>query len=470
MYKITIHTLLLSVLLVLSACTLGPNYQKPEAMVPLTYKNDVPWKEATPQDGLPKGAWWDVYDDSVLNQLEEQAVKANQSLQAAFARVQQVRASQRFSEADRLPQINLNGSATRQRSSADFTSSGQEETGTVFSLPFDLNYEVDLWGRTRRSIEAAQGDTESAIAAYQSILLSLQAEVARNYFILRALDNEIALYEQTLVLLREALDLVESQYENGRVSQLSLAQAETELASTQAEVVALQRLRNESVTAIAVLIGTPPSSFSLSAAPDDLTPPDIAPDLPSSLLERRPDIAAAERQMAAASARIGIAETAFFPSISLTGNAGYASTEIDSLFDWDNRTWGFGPAVYLPIFDAGRNNANLERAKQAYEEAIAGYRQQVLVAFQEVEDGLQGLENLARQSERLRQAVVSAEKAWNLSDKRYRSGYVSYLEVIDTQRTALQTARTLIRLQGQQMTTSVLLIKSLGGGWQNEEV
>lgn len=467
MFKTTIHKMISGLLLLLlSACTMGLDYQKPESMVPLTYKQDAPWKEATPQDELSKGSWWDIYDDSVLNQLEAQAVEANQSLRAAYARMQQVRASQRFSEADRLPRVDLNGSAVRQRSSGDFTSTGQEETGSVFSLPFDLNYEVDLWGRTSRSIEAAQADTESAVADYQSVLLSLQAELARNYFVLRALDNEIALYEQTLVLLQEAVELVRSQYENGRVSQLSLAQAETELASTQAEVIALLRLRNESTSAIAVLIGTSPSSFSLAAAPDELKVPEIEPGLPSSLLERRPDISAAERQMAATSARIGVAETAFFPSVSLTGNAGYASTDIDSLFDWDNRTWGFGPAVYLPIFDAGRNSANLERTKLAYEEAIANYRQQILVAFQEVENGLQGLENLGRQGVRLQQAVKSAEKAWELSDKRYRSGYVSYLEVIDTQRTALQVARTLIRVQGQQMTRSVLLIKALGGGWQ----
>lgn len=466
MLNIMKRIVLLGLLSVLSACTMGMDYQKPDAIVPLTYKQDAPWKEAEPQAAKDKGAWWEVYGDPVLDRLETQAVEANQSLQAAFSRVQQVRAGQRLSEADRLPQINLNGSAVRQRTAGDLSSSGHGDTGNVFSLPFDLRYEVDLWGRTKRSIEAAEAETESAVADYRSILLTLQADVARNYFNLRALDNEIMLVDQTLILLEEALDLVRSQFDNGQVSRLSLAQAETELANTQAEAVGLLKQRSELVNAIAVLVGAPASDFTLEAVQQQLSPPAVAAGLPSSLLERRPDISAAERQMAAASARIGVAKTAFFPSISLTGQAGFASDEIDSLFDWDNRTWGIGPTAYLPIFDAGRNSANLERAKLAYEEAIANYRQQVLVAFQEVENGLQGLEHLQRQGALLQKAVGTAGTALGLSNTRYRSGYVSYLEVIDTQRTALQVARSLARLQGQQMTTSVLLIKALGGGWQ----
>lgn len=451
--------------LLLSACTMGLDYQKSEAIVPLTYKQDAPWKEAEPQASLAKGAWWEVYGDPVLNGLEEQAATANQSLQAAMARVEQVRTGLKLAKADRLPTFDFNGSASRERAAGDFSSDGQGDTGNIFRLPFNLSYELDLWGRTKRSIEAADADSESIIADYQAVLLSLQAELARNYFALRALDNEIALVNQTLVLLQEALDLVKSQYENGQVSMLSLAQAETELANTKAEVMGLQKQRNELVNALAVLSGASASEFVLAAEVGALQPPEIAPGLPSSLLERRPDVAAAERQMAAASARIGVAKTAFFPSISLTGSAGYASAEIDSLFDWDNRTWGFGPAIYLPIFDAGRNSANFERARLVYEEATANYRQQVLVAFQEVEDGLQGLQMLSRQGVYLTQAVESADKALMLSEKRYRSGYVSYLEVIDTQRTALQVARSLARLQGTQMSTSVLLIKALGGGW-----
>jgi multidrug efflux system outer membrane protein len=459
-------------LLAVTACTMGPDYRRPDVMVPLTYKQDAPWKAAEPRDAQARGAWWALYNDPVLDRLEEQAAEANQSLQAAYARLSQVQAGVGISEAERLPRLDLNASAQRSRlllNQFGLDSSGPSAiTFNYYNVPLAMNYEIDLWGRVKRSVEAARADSANAVADYQAALLSLQGEVARNYFTLRALDNEIALFEQTLVLLQEALDLVKSQYENGLVSGLSLAQAETELANTEAEAVGLRQQRSELVNTIAVLIGTPASDFSLAAAAHELQPPGIAPGLPSQLLERRPDIAAAERRMAASSARIGVAKTAFFPSISLTGNGGYSSGEIDALFAWDNRSWGFGPAVSLPIFDGGRNSANLERARLAYQEAIAEYRQQVLLAFQEVEDGLQGLEFLARQGELLRQALASARKALELSDQRYRSGYVSYIEVIDTQRTALQVARSLARVQGRQMTTSVLLIKALGGGWQTD--
>ncbi|PLX89010.1 MAG: hypothetical protein C0618_02510 [Desulfuromonas sp.] len=465
-YRIFGYPLLLLLTLLLAGCVVGPDYQRPEMDVPVAYKSDASWKEAEPKAALAKGAWWTVYGDPLLDDLEQQAIAANQDLRVALARLEQVRTGLRLSKADRFPDISLNGSATRSRTAPDFTMTGEGETGNVFSLPFYLGYEIDLWGRARRSVEAASADVEQAQADYQGILLSLQADVARTYFDLRALDNEILLLEQTLGLLEEALELVDSQYRNGQVSQLSLMQARTELAKTRAEAVALEKIRNELVNTLALLIGKPASEFTVPTKAHELKPPAIAAGLPSHLLERRPDIAAAERRMGATSARIGVAKTAFFPTISLTGSAGLSSGEVYSLFDWDNRTWGLGPAIYLPIFDAGRNSASLDRVRLVYEEAVAVYRQQVLQAFREVEDGLQGLDVLSRQAVLLEQAARSAGTAWELSGKRYQAGYVSYLEVIDTQRTALEIARALTRLQGQQMTTSVLLIKALGGGWQ----
>jgi multidrug efflux system outer membrane protein len=455
----------LLIFVTLTGCTLGPNYIRPEVMTPVAYKTESPWKEATPQDAAEKGRWWEIFGDPTLTVLEEKAMAANQELRVALNRVLQVRAGERFSRADQRPRIDLDGSATREHLSADFSATGQGGTGNIYRLPFDLGYEIDLWGRVRRSVEAAEADTESAMADYRTVLLSLQAEVARNYFSLRALDKEIALLEQTAVLREDARDLIKRQYDNGRVSQLALAQAETQLAGTRAEAIGLQKQRGELENALAVLVGQPASNFVLPAAPLDLIPPVVASGLPSSLLERRPDVAAAERQMASASARIGVAETAFFPAISLTGSAGFASTDLEDLFSWNNRIWGIGPAISLPIFDGGRNNANLDRAKAAYEEAVASYRQQVLVAFQEVEDGLRGLEILARQGAMLQQAVVAAEQAWKISENRYRYGLVSYLEVVDSQRTALRAQRSITQLQGQQLTTCVLLIKALGGGW-----
>lgn len=457
-------TLLIAVML--TGCTLGPNYSRPEMDVPVAYKTDTPWQEAAPRDTANKGRWWDVYEEPALNELEEHAMAANQELQVALARLMQVRAGERISRADQTPEIDLNGSAKREHVAQDFSAVGGDLTGNSFYLPFVLGYEIDLWGRVRRSIEAAEADTERAQSDYQAIMLSLQAEVARNYFDLRAIDQEIAILEQTATLIEKARSLIKSQYENGRVSLLDLVQTETLLAETRADAIGLQKNRGEFENALAVLTGQSASNFTLPSIPLERVPPSVAAGLPSSLLERRPDVAAAERQMAAASARIGVAKTAFFPAISLTGSAGYASTDIDDLFNWSNRNWGIGPAVSLPIFDGGRNSANLERSKAAYEEAVARYRQQVLVAFQEVENGLRSLEILANQGSMLKKAVASAGEALRISVSRYKHGRVNFLEVVDSQRTELRLQRALAQLQGDQFTTNVLLIKALGGGWE----
>jgi multidrug efflux system outer membrane protein len=460
--------ILLSGLMILSAgCTLGPDYIKPETRVPIQYKHDAPWKTASPGDHLDKGNWWEIYADQNLNGLETQVAEANLTLQAAYARLTQAQSAVGISRADRLPRLDLNASARRQRIPAGLSGSGNAQIGNQFLLPLTLGYEIDLFGRVKRSVEAAQANLESATADYQALLLVLQANLAGSYFGLRSIDTEISLLEQTLELRREALNMVQSQFDHGLVGQLDLLRAQTELASTKADAIGLQKQRGELENAIALLIGQPPSNFNLAAAPLQLNVPVIAPGLPSSLLERRPDVAAAERQMAAASARIGVAETAFFPAISLTGSAGFGSSQISNLFSLDNRSWGLGPAISLPIFEGGRNRARLDQAKAAYEEAIANYRQQVLVAFGEVEDGLNGLQILDQQAQALQQAVDAATQAWQISEKRYKAGLVSYLEVIDTQRTALQLERLLNQNRGLQMTTSVELIKALGGGWQS---
>lgn len=452
--------------LFVTGCALGPEYSRPEVEVPVAYKTDALWKEAAPLDSLDKGRWWEIFADPALNELQEQAMAASQELKVAFARLMQVQTGERLSRAAQLPRFDVNGSASRSRIAEDFSSSGAGETGNTFSLPLTLGYELDLFGRVRRSIEAAEADSASARADYQNILLSLQGELARSYFDLRAIDQEISLLQQTVTLMEEARSLIKRQYDNGLVSLLDLSQADTQLAETRSEAIGLEKKRGELENALSVLTGQPASSFTLQPMPLNSMPPAVAVGLPSSLLERRPDVAAAERQLVAANARIGVAEAAFFPAISLTGNAGYASTDLADLFNWGNRVWGLGPAISLPIFDGGRNEANLERSKAAYEEAVAGYRQQVLVAFSEVEDGLRGLEILGRQGALLQQAVTSAEKALKISESRYRHGRVSFLEVVDSYRTVLRTQRALVRLQGDQFTASVLLVKALGGGWE----
>jgi multidrug efflux system outer membrane protein len=302
----------------------------------------------------------------------------------------------------------------------------------------------------------------------ENVLLTLQAEVARNYFSLRSFDAQLDLLRRTIELRSKNLQLVTSLFDNGQVGRLDVARAETELANAQAETAALKRRRTATEHALAVLVGAPVANFDLPLRPPDLEvePPPLAAGLPSALLERRPDIAAAERQMMAANARIGIARAAFFPAVSLTGSAGYASDELSGLFNWDSRIWSLGPFVTLPVFDAGRNRAQLAQAEAAWQEAVARYRQQVLSAFREVEDALADIRILAEQAEAQQRALTSSRQEAELSGKRYRAGLVSYLEVVVSERTALNTELLANQVLEQRFQASVSLIKALGGGWQ----
>ncbi len=466
-HKTLLRTLALTLFTVLSACTLGPDYQRPEVMVPSVYREASPWQQAVPADTQDKGAWWLMYDDATLEELQKRALSANQNLKAAMWRLDQARIAARISESERSPRLDLNPSAQRSRSAADLNG-GESATTTRLRLPFDLSYEIDLWGRIRRSIEASTAEYEASQAELQNLKLALQAEVARNYFLLRSQDAQLELLLRTTALRRKNLDLVTSLFNNGQSGRLDLARAETELANAEADSAALERHRATTEHALAVLVGAQVENFSISASTSifEITPPRIVPGLPSSLLERRPDIAAAERQMMAANARIGIAEAAFFPVVSLTGSAGYASDELSSLFNWDNHTWSLGPFVSLPVFNAGRNQAQLETSEAAWQEAVALYRQQLLIAFREVEDALSDIRALEKQSAAQQRALVSARQAADLSGKRYRAGLVSYLEVVVSERTALATELLATLVYEQSLQASVSLIKALGGGWQ----
>jgi len=451
----------------LTACTLGPDYRRPEVAVTPAFREDAPWKEAAPADAIAREAWWQIYGDPTLDDLQERARTANQDLQAAVARVDQARAAARISEADRFPRIDLDPALSRGRTPDALAPLERGFTSTVLSVPFDLSYEVDLWGRVRRSVEAATAEYQATAADFENIRLTLHADIARDYFALRALDAEIALLQRTVELRRQNLRLVDSLFRNGQVSRLDVARAETELATAEADAAGLRRRRAGFEHALAVLVGEAAANFSLPPAPLDLEPPAVAPSLPSFLLERRPDIAAAERQMMAANARIGVARAAFFPVVSLTGSAGWASDELSSLFNWGNRAWALGPFISLPVFDAGRNRAGLEGARAAWEESVANYRQQVLVAFSEVEDALSDLHHLTVQAAALQQAAASARDAAELSGKRYRAGLVSYLEVVISERSALFAEQLATQIQGQRLQASVSLIKALGGGWES---
>ena len=455
--------------------TVGPDYKQPTNSLPTNYKalELGAWKEGRPLDNVPKGNWWEIFGDSGLNELESQALSANQELKAAVARVDQARATARVARSDLLPSLNLDPSFTRQRYSPNQVPSFGGVTANTFRTPLDLSYEIDLWGRVRRGFQSARADAQASLAAFYNVLLRLQGDVAQNYFALRALDAEIATVAGTVDLRQEQVRLVRSRFEGGIGNELDIARAETELATTEAEAASLARRRAELENAIAILVGSNPASFRLAATSTNNwnpQPPVIPAGLPADLLERRPDVAEAERQLASANARIGVAKAAFFPVLTLTGSGGYVSADIDTLFKWDSHTWSIGPSLSLPIFAGGRNRANYKRSQAAYQEAVARYRQQVLVAFGEVENSLSGIRHLINQSAAQQRAVANARRAADLATDRYRSGIVSYLEVVDASRDALSAERANAQLAGQRLIAAVQLIKALGGGWREEEL
>jgi multidrug efflux system outer membrane protein len=456
--------------------TIGPDYKRPTNSVPSSYKAAElgAWKEGNPLDSVPKGAWWKIFGDQTLDQLELRAAGANQELKAAVARVDQARATARVARSEFLPNLNFDPSFTRQRFSPNQEPSFGALTANSFNVPLDLSYEIDIWGRVRRSFESARAEASASAATYYNILLTLESDVAQNYFLLRSLDAEIGTVTSTVGLRHEQVQLVRSRFEGGIGNELDVARAETELATTEAEAASLAKRRGELENALAILVGANPSMFKLAAIDTNAswnpTPPTIPAGLPGELLERRPDVASAERDLASANARIGVAKASFFPVIRLTGSGGYLSGDIDNLFNWESRVWSIGPSVSLPIFAGGRNRAEYKRSKAAYQEAIAKYRQQILVAFSEVENSLSGVYHLSKQAEAQNRAVANARRATELATERYRSGLVSYLEVVDASRDALQAERGSAQLTGQRLVFTVQLIKALGGGWSEQQL
>jgi multidrug efflux system outer membrane protein len=461
-----------------SGCAVGPNYRQQTTTVPATYKstNDLgAWKEAQPLDNVPKGAWWEVFGDETLNALQRQAEANNEDLKAAIARVEQARATARVARSELLPTLDANPSWTRQRYSPNQVPNFGDVTASTFRAPLDLSYEIDLWGRVRRSFESARADAQASLASFHGILLTLHSDVAQNYFALRALDAEIATVTGTVSLRKEQVQLVRSRFEGGIGNELDVARAETELASTEADAASLAKRRAELENALAILVGESPATFQLAASGADAPqwnppPPAIPAGLPADLLERRPDVAEAERQLAAANARIGVAKAAFFPVLRLTGSGGYVSADVDNLFNWEGRVWSLGPSLSLPIFAGGRNVANYNRSKSAYDESVARYRQQILVAFGDVENSLAGIHHLGVQFTAQNRAVTNARRAAELAGDRYRAGIVSYLEVVDANREALLAERGRAQLAGQRLAASVQLIKALGGGWTAQQL
>ena len=460
----------------LTGCMVGPDYKRPTTEVPQSYKSTNglgEWKEAVPLDHIPKSAWWEVFGDEELNGLERRALSANQNLKAAAERVQQARATARLTGNELIPSLDFNGSYRRERFSPNQEPSFGSLTANTFRLPLDFSYELDLWGRIRRGFEAARADAQSSLASYHNAMLTLQADVARNYFTIRALDSEIAAVDETLQLRKEQVRLVRSRFEGGIGNDLDVSRAETELATAEAERAGISLRRAELENALAILAGENPSSFKIGVAKEVGTyavPPQIPAGLPAYLLERRPDVAEAERQLAAANSRIGVAKAAFFPVVRLTGSAGFVSADLEDLVNWDSRVWSVGPSVSLPLLAQVRNRTNLERSRSIYEEAVARYRQQILVAFGDVENSLSAIRFLTEQATALDRAYKNAQRAAELATQRYKAGIVSYIEVVDANRATLITQRARAQLSGDRLTASVQLIKALGGGWTEAEI
>ena len=457
-------------MLALSGCAVGPDYHRPPTAVPEHWKAPPPWKEAQPRDAELKQDFWELFDDPVLSGLERQAITNSPDLRAAFARVEQSRAVARISRADLFPQATFAPYGDRTRFSPNRplspTATPTAFTANDFVLPLDLSYEVDLWGQVRRSFRAARNVAQASAADYENVLLTLEADVAEDYFTLRAIDVDRQVFRDAIQLRQKNLTLVQSLHEGGADSAVDVARAETELAAAQAGLVGYDLRRAQLENALGVLCGRNPSGFTLT----ETTRPDLVPvipaSLPADLLERRPDVAQAERLMAATSEQIGVAKAAFFPAIRLTGFAGVESAELKNLFDWESRIWSFGPSISLPIFAGGRNRAGLERARAAYDEANARYRSQILTAFGDVENGLIGLRLLKDEFEAQSRAVGAARNVSELSRTRYKEGLASYFEVVDADRTLLDNQLLAYDLNGQRLVTSILLIKALGGGWQ----
>jgi multidrug efflux system outer membrane protein len=480
--------------------TVGPDYKgAPAVEVPATFKNAA-WKKAEPRDAIQRGDWWKVFNDPVLDHIETQAVAANQDIALAVDRIGEVRAQVRVATADFLPDLQGQPSAVRERTSntepfqrgelignnpfsvpatpgSTTSALGSNtplvldtqplsRTYNVFGFPIDLNWELDLFGRVRRNREAAKATAQAALADFHNTLLSVTANVASTYYDIRAIDAEIAVLERTISTRQDGLRIAQERLNAGLTSDLDVSRATADLASDQADLFSVRRSRAEMENALATLTGLPASEFKIARRPlIDTRIPNIPSGLPSALLERRPDVATAERQLAAANARIGVAVAAFFPVIRLTGAAGFESADMGDIFEWQSRLWQIGPSITFPIFEGGKNIANLNVAQSRYRQQIDLYRKQVLVAFQDVEDSLADLHTLSDQSDAQERATSAAVRALQLSQSSYDKGAVNFLDVLDAERTLLSDERISAQLLGQRLQATVLLIKALGGTW-----
>jgi len=455
----------------------GPNYHRAGAAVPAKWDTTAPWREGTPMDALPKGEWWGVFHDDELDSLEKEAIAANQTLKISIARLEQARATAAIQVSTLFPTVGLQPDANhpvieRGRQSAgrtltSTTPSSAAYTASSYAIPFQVNYELDIFGRRRRSIESAEASYQASAADLQNVRLMVTAELAGDFFTLRQQDTEIGILNRTVDALTKGLELVQSRHDGGIASGLDVAQEETFLNTARTQAILLHQQRKQSEDAIAVLIGKPAPDFHLAAKEIEAEPPGIDLGLPSDLLERRPDVAEAERQMAATNAQIGVAVAAYYPSFNLFGATGFQTSAIGSLISSGSIYWGMGANVAEQIFTGGARRAQVQYARAGYDADVANYRATVLNAFREVQDSVTGLTVLEQAQQTQQAAVDSARSTLDISTNRYKGGLVSYLDVVTAQQTLLSNEQQLATIRGQRLVTSVLLVKALGGGWDS---
>ncbi|HTV43312.1 MAG TPA: efflux transporter outer membrane subunit [Candidatus Sulfotelmatobacter sp.] len=474
-----------AIVLVIGGCAVGPNYHRPAALptqpLPQSFTtvapgtNQVVWKIAQPSANVPRGNWWEIFGNPELNRLELLALTNNQNIAASAAQFEQARQLMIEARSEFYPQLTAggtpNGDFTRQHTSVNAPQEGQPAgasyTYNTFTAPIYMGWEIDLWGRVRRLSEAAHARYVASADDLESARLDVAAEVADDFFTLRTLDQQYNLVADTITAYRRSLELTENLRHGGAVSDLDVAQAATQLHSTEAQLPNIQLQRAQTLHALAIICGKSPVDFYVSTnSPEAAMIPEVPPSLPSDLLEYRPDIASAERQMAAANADIGVAKAAFFPRVTINGLAGFQSVDAGEWFNWSSRLWSVGPSVQLPLFTGFYNRANLAAARAAYDQQVANYRQTVLTAFGEVEDELAAQRLLADEWDSENQAVVAAKQALDVANNQYKGGLVTYLNVVTAQTTALEQEDAAVQLEGDRLTAAVNLIKSLGVDWQ----
>jgi NodT family efflux transporter outer membrane factor (OMF) lipoprotein len=464
-FAVGLATLLL---LISVSCTVGPRYSRPTTPVPPQYKESGAWKQAQPSEHALGGDWWLIFNDPQLNALEQQVNISNQNLKVAEAQFRQARAQLRYFRADYYPTITGGASATRAHTSENRQPRSTTLSGRTFTdllLPVTLSYQADVWGRVRRTVEASREQAQASAADLAAVNLAMHADLALYYFQARSLDAEEQLLNSTVADYQRALQLTQNRFQGGLASGLDVQQADAQLQATRAQAIDVGVLRAQYEHAVATLIGTPAPSFSLPPLPLSTLPPRIPLGLPSQLLERRPDIAGAERRVAAANAQVGIAASAYYPILNLAAAAGFESGSITTLISGPSLFWSAGPAAAATLFDVGRRRALSEQARAAYDQTVANYRQTVLTGFQQVEDELAAVSLLEREAQVQDDAVIAAQKALTTATNRYKGGLTSYLEVITAQNAALTNEVAAVNILGRRMAATVLLIQTLGGGW-----